>query len=143
MYEEVMTSSFAIAAEPEDRPRVVDKIIADSQPVGGELEKPLRRRFGGGRPYRPARAPQAPRGPPVDDDLEERLEGKLHFSINELAKLADKSPATVFRYLRLGQLPCIRVGGHRRFTRAVVLDFLRNGMRSAGNQPLSEMVNEL
>jgi excisionase family DNA binding protein len=127
-----MVSVFAIAAadglEPEDRPRLVDKIIADSQPVGSE---PARKRFGGGRPFRASVAPQSPRGPPVDDDLEERLGKKLHFSIGELADLAGKSPATIFRYLRLGQLPYIRVGGHRRFTRAVVLDFLRNGMRRA------------
>jgi hypothetical protein len=133
MYEDVMVSSFAIAAadglEPEDRPRLVDKIIADSQPVGSEPEK--RKRFGGGRPFRASVAPQSPRGSPVDDDLEERLGKKVHFSIGELADLAGKSPATVFRNLRLGQLPWIRVGGHRRFTRAVVLDFLRNGMGHA------------
>ena len=125
-----MVSSFVIAAaegfEPEDRPRVVDKIVANSQFVASEPEKPSRKRFGGGRPFCAAAAPQSPRGPPVDDDLEEGLEDKLHFSINELADLAGKSPATIFRYLRLGQMPCIRVGGHRQFTRAVVLDFLRN-----------------
>jgi hypothetical protein len=130
-----MVSSFAIAAaegfQPEDRPRLVDKIVADSQFVASEPEKPSRQRFGGGRPFRAATAPQSPRGPPIDDDLEERLEDKLHFSITELAKLASKSPATIFRYLRLGQLSCIRIGGHRRFTRAVVLDFLRNGTREA------------
>ena len=130
-----MVSSFVIAAadicEPEDRPRLVDKIISDSQLVASEPENPSRQRFGGGRPFRTAAAPQSPRGPPVDDDLEERLEDKLHFSITELAKLASKSPATIFRYLRLGQLSCIRIGGHRRFTRAVVLDFLRNGTREA------------
>ena len=76
-------------------------------------------------------APQSPRGPPVDDDLEERLGDQLHFSIDELAKLSDRSAATIFRYLRLGLLPCIRVGGYRRFTRAVALDFLRYGTRGA------------
>jgi excisionase family DNA binding protein len=134
-----MVSSFAIAVadicEPEDRPRLVDQIIADSQPSISEPGLP-EKRFGGGRPYRPATAPQkSPRGPPVADDFEERLGKQLHFSIRELAEYAGKSQATVFRYLRLGQLPCIRVGGHRRFTRAVVLDFLRNGMRSSDVEP--------
>ena len=50
-----MVSSFAIAAaegfEPEDRPRVVDKIVADSQFVASEPEKPSRKRFGGGPPF--------------------------------------------------------------------------------------------
>jgi hypothetical protein len=131
-----MVSVFAIATadglEPEDRPRRVDKIIADSQAgswPGSEPQKSQERR-GGVRPVRAATAPQSPGGPPVDD-LEERLGAQLHFSIGELAKLASKSPATIFRYLRLGQLSCIRIGGHRRFTRAVVLDFLRNGMREA------------
>ena len=81
-----MVSSFAIAAaegfQPEDRPRVVDKIVADLQFVASEPENPSRQRFGGGRPFRAATAPQSPRGPPIDDDLEERLEDKLHFSIN-------------------------------------------------------------
>ena len=73
-------------------------------------------------------APQSPRGPP-DDDLEERIGDKLLFSINDLAELADKSPASIFRYLRLGLLSCVTVGGYRHFTRAAVLDFLRNGTR--------------
>ena len=127
-----MVSSFAIATaesfEPEDRPRLIDKIIADSQPVSSKPEEPSTRRRGA-RPIRASVAPQSPRGPPVDDDLEERLGKQLHFSINELADLSDRSAATIFRYLRLGLLPSIRIGGYRRFTRTVVLDFLRYGTR--------------
>jgi hypothetical protein len=126
-----MVSSFTIATaesfEPEDWPRLVDKIIADSQPISSKPEEPSTRR-GGPRPIRASVAPQSPRGPP-DDDLEERLGKQLHFSINELADLSDRSAATIFRYLRLGLLPSIRIGGYRRFTRAVVLDFLRCGTR--------------
>ena len=44
-----------------------------------------------------------------------QLGDQLHFSIDELAKLSDRSAATIFRYLRLGLLSCIRVGGYRRF----------------------------
>jgi hypothetical protein len=133
-----MVSSFAIAAvaegyEPEDRARVVDEIAAKSQSVGRPVDaynKSSREHGGGNRRIRAAVAPQSPRGPP-DDDLEERLRDQLHFSIDELAKLSDRSAATIFRYLRLGLLPCIRVGGYRRFTRAVALDFLRYGTRDA------------
>ncbi len=74
-------------------------------------------------------AASSPREPPADD-LEERIGNKLVFSIAELAELADRSPATIFRLLRLGLLSSIRIGGYRRFTRATVLDFLRHGTRS-------------
>jgi hypothetical protein len=124
-----MVSSIAIAAaegfEPEEKPRVIDEIAADSQPQSGpaklpsKYSRPLSRQRASGSPH-------APRGPP-DDDLEERIGSKNFYSINELAKLSDRSPATIFRLLRLGLLPCVRVGGCRCFTRAVVLDFLRNG----------------
>jgi hypothetical protein len=66
---------------------------------------------------------------PPPDDLEERIGSKLIFSINELAALADRSPATIFRLLRLGLLPFVWVGSSRCFTRAVVLNFLRHGTR--------------
>jgi hypothetical protein len=61
------------------------------------------------------------------DDLDERIGPKLLFSISELAMLADRSPATIFRLLRLGLLPFVQVGGSRCITRAIVLDFLRRG----------------
>jgi hypothetical protein len=65
------------------------------------------------------------------DGLEERLGSQLVFSVNELAELASRSPATIFRLLRLKQLPFIQVSGSRCFTRAVVLDFLRYRTRKS------------
>jgi hypothetical protein len=125
-----MVSSIAMAItdgfEPNEKPRQVDRIVADSQQPVSRPGKPLAKRAGGARPIRASVAPQSPRGLP-NDDLEERLGDQLHFSIDELAKLSDRSAATIFRYLRLGLLSCIRVGDYRRFTRTVVLDFLRRG----------------
>jgi hypothetical protein len=123
-----MVSSIAIAAaqgvELKEKPRLIDKIAASSQHKSDLAESPKEPlshpRRGGNRPH--------PRGPP--DDLEERIGGKLIFSINEVAALADRSPATIFRLLRLGLLPCIQVSGSRCFTRAMVLDFLRRGTRN-------------
>jgi excisionase family DNA binding protein len=105
---------------------VIDEIAAASQPAGKPESRP--KSYGGDtRRFRASVVPQSPRGPPIDDDLEERLGDKLLFSINELADLTDRSPATIFRLLRLGQLQSVQVGGVRRFTRATVLDFLRRG----------------
>jgi hypothetical protein len=134
-----MVSSIAIAVadgfEPDEKPRLTDKIAANSQPggwPGSEPEKRPRKDYGGDtRRFRPSVAPPAPRGPPVDDDLEERIGDKLLFSINELAALTGKSPATNFRYLRLGQLSCVTIGGFRHFTRSTVLRFLRYGTEAA------------
>lgn len=127
-----MVSHIAIAAsegfEPDEKPRRVDEIADNSQSASDPGPAP-KNYAGDTRCFR-SPAANLPRGPP-DDDLEGRLGDQLHFSIDELAKLSDRSAATIFRYLRLGLLPCIRVGGYRRFTRAVVLDFLRNGMREA------------
>lgn len=126
-----MVSSIAIAAaegvELMEKPRLVDEIAASSQPKNDELAKPSKN-HGGQRGRQHAEvSSHAPRGPP--DDLEERIGSKLFYSINELAMLADRSPATIFRLLRLGQLPFVQVGGSRCFTRAIVLDFLRRGTR--------------
>jgi Helix-turn-helix domain len=119
-----MVSHIAIAAaegfEPEEKPRL---IAANSQPESEPGQVP--KNYGGDT--RRFRAPPQPRRGPPDDDLEERIGLKLVYSINELAELADRSPATIFRLLRLGQLPSIRIGGYRRFTRKMVLDFLRQG----------------
>ena len=124
-----MVSSIAIIAaegfEPEKKPRLVDEIAANSQPLS-ESEQRSKNYGGDTRRFRASVARQSPRGPP-DDDLEERIGRKLVYSINELAELADRSPATIFRLLRLGQLPSIRIGGYRRFTRKMALDFLRQG----------------
>jgi hypothetical protein len=129
-----MVSSIAIVTaegfEPDEKPRVVDEIAAASEPAG----KPENRFKGYGgdtRRFRAASAPQSPRGPPVDDDLEERLGDKLLFTINDLAGLSGKSPASIFRYLRLGMLSCVTVGGCRHFTRSAVLRFLRCGTQDA------------
>ena len=125
-----MVSHIAIAAgaegfEPKKKSRLIDEIAENSQPESEPEQVP--NNYGGDtRRFRASVAPQSPRGPPADD-LEERIGPKLVFSIAELAELADRSPATIFRLLRLGLLPCIRIGGYRRFTRATVLDFLRHG----------------
>ena len=100
----------------------------DTQPVK-ELERTPKNYGGDTRRFRASTAPQPLRIPPDDDDLEDRIGDKLLYSIKDLAELSDRSPATIFRYLRLGQLQCIQSGGIRRFTRAAVLDFLRNGTR--------------
>jgi hypothetical protein len=128
-----MVSSIAIVAaegfEPEEKPRRIDEIAASSQ--RGSEPKQLLKNYGGDtRRFRASVAPKSPRGPP-DDDLEERLGPKLLFTVNDLAELAGKSPASIFRYLRLGQLSCITVGGYRHFTRSAVLNFLRNGTRDS------------
>jgi hypothetical protein len=124
-----MVSIIAIAAaegfEPEEKPRLIDDIAANSHAVS-KPPNPRKNYGGDTRRFRASVAPQSPRGPP-DDDLEERLGDKLLFSVNELAELAGKSPASIFRCLRLGQLSCITVGGHRHFTRSAVLRFLRYG----------------
>jgi excisionase family DNA binding protein len=124
-----MVSHIAIAAaegfKPKTKPRRIDEIAQNSQPKSESEQVP--NNYGGDtRRFRASIAPQSPRGPP-DDDLEERIGPKLVFSIAELAELADRSQATIFRLLRLGLLPSIRIGGYRRFTRATVLDFLRYG----------------
>jgi hypothetical protein len=127
-----MISSILIAAaegfEPEEKARLIDKIAADSQ-QDRDRGKPTKGRGRSRDRQSPGASPHAPRGP--SDDLEARIGPKLIFSINELAALADRSPATVFRLLRLGRLPFIHVGGSRCFTRAVVLNFLRRGTQAA------------
>jgi hypothetical protein len=124
-----MVSSIAITAaegfEPDEKPRLIDKIATNSERNCGPTEsskehEALRRPRRGG-------TPQVQRGPP--DDLEERIGPKLIYSISELAALADRSPATIFRLLRLGQLQFVWVSSSRCFTRAIVLDFLRRGTR--------------
>jgi hypothetical protein len=109
-----------------EKPQLIDEIAASSQLSSGAAESPKERDAPQGRPRRGG-TPHAPRGPP--DDLEERIGPKLVFSINELAALADRSPATIFRLLRLGLLPFVWVGSSRCFTRAIVLEFLRHGTR--------------
>ena len=127
-----MVSSIAMAAaegfEPAEKPSLVDEIAANSQPKSADQAKPSSKYSRPLSRQRASVAPQSPRGPP-DDDLEKRIGDKLLYSIKDLADLSDRSPATIFRYLRLGQLQCIQSGGIRRFTRAAVLDFLRNGTR--------------
>jgi hypothetical protein len=127
-----MVSSTAITAaqgfQPKEKPRLIDDIAEKSQPERDDPAKPSKAHDAPlGRPRR-AGTPHAPRGPP-DDDLDERIGPKLIFSISDLARLADRSPATIFRLLRLAQLDCVQVSGSRCFTRAIVLDFLRNGSR--------------
>ena len=127
-----MVSSIAIATaegfEPEEKRLLIDEIAADSQHER-DRGKPIKERLRSRDRQGAAASPHAPRGPP--DDLEVRIGSKLIFSINELAALADKSPATIFRLLRLGQLPFVQVGGSRCFTRAAVLNFLRRGTQTA------------
>lgn len=121
----IIASNIAEGFEPEKKPRLIDEIAANQQNCG--LSEPSRERD---PPRDRPRRGGTPRTPRVDaDDLEERIGSKLIFSINELAKLADRSPATIFRLLRLGLLPFVPVGGSRCFTRAIVLDFLRRGTR--------------
>jgi excisionase family DNA binding protein len=118
-----MVSSIVIAAEgfePEEKRWLIDEIAADSQQER-DHDKPTRKH---GR-LRTGASLHDP-----SDDLEARIGPKLIFSINELAALADKSPATIFRLLRLGQLPFVQVGGSRCFTRAAVLNFLRRGTQA-------------
>lgn len=126
-----MISSFAIAAadgiQPAEKPRAIDKIAEKSQAQSDNPPKPSEKRSGWHGRRHVSSSPHAPRGPP--DGLEERLGSQLVFSVNELAELANRSPATIFRLLRLGLLEHIRVGGSRCFTRAIVLDFLRHGTR--------------
>jgi hypothetical protein len=125
-----MVSSVAIAAglgevDGEERPRLIDQIAVDTQPADPETPDAPRR---SGRGRRVDSAPPPGRGP-TGDDLEQWLGSQLIFSISELAVLADLSDASIFRLLRLGLLEAIRIGGRRKFTRAVVLNFLRNGVR--------------
>jgi hypothetical protein len=125
-----MASSIAIAAadgvEPEERSRLVDKIAEDSQPKRELLAKPSKERAGAHSRRHASVSSHAPRGPP-DDDLEERIGSKLIFTVTDLAALADRSAATIFRLMRLGSLPYVQLGGSRCFTRATVLNFLRHG----------------
>ena len=125
-------SSVAIAAaegvDLKEKSRLIDKIAANSQPDSDPAE-PSRKRSGTHSRQHVGASSHAPRGPP--DDLEERIGSKNFYSINELAVLADRSPATIFRLLRLGLLPFVPVGGSRCFTRAIVLDFLRHGTRNS------------
>jgi hypothetical protein len=129
----MMISRIAMAAaggvELEDKPRLIDQIVADSN-EGESPEESATKRGGSMRRRRAASSPQAPRGPP-GDDLETVLGDQVIFSIADLAKFARRSPATIFRLLRLGQLDCVQISGSRVFTRAIVLDFLRNGTRSS------------
>ena len=121
----IIASNTAEGFEPEEKPRLIDEIAATAQRNCG-LSEPSRAH----PPRDLRRRGETPRTPRVyADDLEERIGPKLIFSINELAKLADRSPATIFRLLRLGLLPFVPVGGSRCFTRAIVLDFLRQGTR--------------
>ena len=125
-----MISSIALAAaegvEPKEKPRRIDMIAEDSQRPEPDIALPAKTREAMRR-QRAASSPHAPRGPP--DDLEERIGNKNLYSVADLARLADRSPATIFRLLRLRLIGFVQVGGQRRFTRAIVLDFLRNGTR--------------
>ena len=120
-----MVSNIAIAAAkgagPKKRPRPV---VADSQPAAPAKPERNRGAWHGRRHI--GASPHSP------DGLEEQLGSQLIFSVNELADRANRSPATVFRLLRLGQLSFVQVGGSRCFTRAIVLDFLRRGTRKSG-----------
>ena len=112
-----MVSNIAIAAAkgagPKKRPRPVASAKPEKNRGGWHG-----RRHVGSTPHSP-------------DGLEEQLGSQLIFSVNELADRANRSPATIFRLLRLGQLPFVQVGGSRVFTRAIVLDFLRRGTRKS------------
>jgi excisionase family DNA binding protein len=109
LHEEKMISSIAIVAAEGSGPEEMPVTARPPTKRGGALSRQR------------ASAP---------DDLEERIGSKLIFSINELAALADRSPATIFRLLRLGQLPFVQIGGSRCFTRAAVLNFLRRGTQA-------------
>jgi hypothetical protein len=128
----MMVSSISIAAsegfEPQEKLPLIDEIAPDSQQER-DRGKPTKERGRSRDRQGPGASPHAPRG--SADDLEARIGPKLIFSINELAALADRSPATIFRLLRVSQLPFIQVGGSRCFTRAVVLNFLRRGTQAA------------
>jgi hypothetical protein len=121
----IIASNTAEGLEPKEKPRLNDEIAAAAQRKC-DVSGPSRAQPPRDLPRR-SETPRTPRG--YADDLEERIGPKLIFSINELAKLADRSPATIFRLLRLGLLPFVTVGGSRCFTRAIVLDFLRQGTR--------------
>ena len=66
-----------------------------------------------------------------DDGLEQLLGSKATFSISEFGVVIDRSPASVWRYIRLDQLATIRVGGSQRITRGEAIRFLRHGGRTA------------
>ncbi len=125
-----MVSNIAIAAaeglEPDEKPRRVDEIADNSEAASDP--GPVPKNYAGDTRRFRSPAAKRPRGPP-DDDLEQRIGSKLLFTINEVAELSGKSPASIFRYLRLGQLTSVTVGGYRHFTRAAVLNFLRYGTR--------------
>jgi hypothetical protein len=72
-----------------------------------------------------------PRRNAPDDGLEQLIGSKAQFSISEFADLIDRSDATVWRLIRLGQLETIKVGGSQRITRGETLRFLRHGSRTA------------
>jgi hypothetical protein len=65
------------------------------------------------------------------DGLEELLGSKTTFSISEFGILIDRSPASVWRYIRYDQLATIQVGGSQRITRGEAIRFLRHGGRAA------------
>jgi hypothetical protein len=128
----MMISSAAIIAATDSvdlhaaRNRSIDQIGGSPQ---GEQESAKPR----GVPLenRPFSVPtRAPRGPPADG-LEDILGRQTQFSISEFAALINRSPATVWRLLRLGQLSAVRVGGSLAITRGEALRFLRYGAPTA------------
>jgi hypothetical protein len=131
MVSSVSSTAIGVAEKVEEKEesRLIDDIAANSQPQWVDPPKPSKSRGGWHGRRHVSSSPHAPLGPP--DGLEERLGSQLVFSVNELAELANRSPATIFRLLRLGLLEHIQVGGSRCFTRAIVLDFLRRGTRKS------------
>jgi excisionase family DNA binding protein len=122
-----MISGRALAAAEglveEKKPRVIDQIATASQPSEGDLPDLARKRINPPSRQHPS---ATPRGPP--DDLEKLIGSQLVFTVAEMASLVDRSQATIYRLLRLGLLDFVQIGGSRMFTRAIVLDFLRNGI---------------
>jgi hypothetical protein len=68
-----------------------------------------------------------PRRRMYDDGLEQLIGPKTLFPIVEFAKLIDRSPATVWRLLRMEELEAVQIGGSKCITRGEALRFLRQG----------------
>jgi hypothetical protein len=66
-----------------------------------------------------------------DDGLEQLIGPKTLFSIEEFANLIDRSPATVWRLLRMKELTAVPIGGSKCIPRGEALRFLRHGGRTA------------
>jgi excisionase family DNA binding protein len=75
------------------------------------------------------------------------MESGLHLTTIEAARLAGVGPSTVKRWADQGLLPCVRtVGGHRRFDRLALEQFLReqaSGRPGQRESPLASWINQL